>query len=65
MSWRCTSGSERDVMGVRAEVSEAGTYCENYRVIPAKRCRAKDYGYRSGKKQIIPKYECLVKEIWV
>ena len=35
---------------VRVEVSEAGIYCENDRVIPNKRCRANDYGYRSGKK---------------
>ena len=32
------------------EVRETGTYCENDGVIPTKRCRADDYGYRSGKK---------------
>lgn len=32
------------------DVRAAGTYCENYGVIPTNRCRANDYGYRSGKK---------------
>lgn len=61
-SWRCTGGGESGVVevygwrwarsrgGVRVEVREAGTYCENYGVIPTDRCRANDYGYRSGKK---------------